>query len=70
LISGEEIGKMILNKNYSCNNLKDLLNTKEKHKRLINFLIRHRKSRRLIFYFGILLLNIPYFKNKAISLLV
>lgn len=69
LISGEEIGKIILDKNYNSNKINELLKIKRKHNKLMNFLIRCGKFRTIIFYTGILLLKISYFKKKAIDLL-
>jgi len=70
LISGEEIGKIILDKNYKSEKIDELLKIKKKHNRLINFLIRCGKFRTISFYIGVLLLKIPYFKKKALDLLV
>ena len=69
LVSGEEIGKIILNKNYQSSKIQELLKIKKKHNRIMNFLIRCGKFRTIIFYIGVLLLKIPYFKKKAIDLL-
>lgn len=68
-IFGEEIGKIILDKNYKSNKINELLKIKRKHDKLIHFLIRCKKFRTIIVYFGVLLLKIPYFKKKAINLL-
>jgi len=69
LVSGEEIGKIILNKNYQSSKIEELLKIKKKHNRIMNFLIRCGKFRTIIFYIGVILLKIPYFKKKAIDLL-
>ena len=69
LVSGEEVGKILLNNNYKSKKIDELLKTKKKHNRLMNFLIRCGKFRTIIFYIGFLLLKIPYFKKRAIDLL-
>jgi len=69
LVSGEEIGKIILDENYKSNKINELLKIKKKHNELMNFLIRCGKFRTIIFYIGVLLLKIPYFKKKALDLL-
>lgn len=69
LVSGEEVGKIILNENYNSSKINDLLKIKKKHHQIMNFLIRCDKFRTITFYIGVLLLKIPYFKNKALDLL-
>lgn len=69
LVSGEEIAKIILDKNYESNKINELLKIKRKHNRLMNFLIKCGKFRTIIFYIGVFLLKIPYFKKKALDLL-
>lgn len=69
LVSGEEIGKIILDKNYKSSKIDELLKIKRKHNKLMNFLIKCGRFRTIIFYIGVLLLKIPYFKKKAINLL-
>ena len=70
LVCGEEISKIILDKNYKSKKIDDLLKTKKKHNQLMTFLIKCGKFRTIIFYIGLLLLKIPYFKKKAINLLI
>jgi len=65
LVSGEEIAKSILDKNYESEKIKDLLETKIKHDKLMHFLISCGIFRTLIFHTGRMLVKIPYFKNKA-----
>lgn len=69
LVSGEEIGKIILNKEYLSSKIENLLKIKKKHNKIMNILIKSGKFRTIIFYLGILLFKIPYFKKKAIGLL-
>jgi len=69
LVSGEEIGKIILDKEYQSSKIESLLKIKKKHNKLMNILIKSGKFRTIIFYLGILLFKIPYFKKKAIDLL-
>ncbi|MCX6709624.1 MAG: NAD(P)/FAD-dependent oxidoreductase [Candidatus Woesearchaeota archaeon] len=69
LISGEEIGKIILNPDYKSNKIADLLKIKKRHNQLMNFLIKCGKFRTMVFFAGMLLLKIPCFKKKAINLL-
>jgi geranylgeranyl reductase len=68
LVSGEEVGKIILDQNYKSKKIHNLLKTKKKHNQLVNFLIKCGKFRTIIFYMG-LLLKIPYLRKKAIDLL-
>jgi len=67
LVSGEEIGKIILDKKYQSIKIENLLKIKKKHNKLMDILIKSGKFRTIIFYLGILLFKIPYFKKKAID---
>lgn len=69
LVSGEEIGKEIIDKNYKPQKIDDLLQIKEKHGRLMNLLIKSGKFRVIFVCLGVLLLKIPYLKRKAIDFL-
>ncbi len=69
LVSGGEVGKIILDKNYKSSKIEDLLKIKKKHNQLVNFLIKSGKFRTIIFYTGALLLKIPYFRKRALNLL-
>ncbi|MDH4330181.1 MAG: NAD(P)/FAD-dependent oxidoreductase [Candidatus Moranbacteria bacterium] len=69
VITGEEVAKNILNPEYKSHKINELLKTKRRHNRLMNFLIRCGKSRTFFFYLGILLLKIPYLKKKALEVL-
>lgn len=69
LVSGEEVGKIIINPSYKSKKIRDLLKIKEKHNQLMSFLIKCGKFRTIIFYIGMLLLKIPCFRKKAIDFL-
>jgi geranylgeranyl reductase len=69
LISGEEVGKMILNPGYQSSKISDLLHLKKKHNWLMYFLIKCGWFRNVIFLAGMLLFKVPYLKKKAINLL-
>ena len=69
LISGEEIGRIILNPNYTACKIMDLLKEKKKHAKLTNVLIKSGKFRVIIFYVLMQLLKILYFKKKIIRLM-
>lgn len=69
LVSGEEIGKIILDKNYQSKKIDKLLEIKRKHNKIMDFLIKCGKFRTIIFYIGVLLLKISYFKKKVLDLL-
>ncbi len=68
LVSGEEVGKIILDPDYKSAEIERLLKIKKRHKLLANFSFRSGKFRTLIFYIGLILLKIPYFRKKAIAL--
>lgn len=70
LISGEEIGKMILNQNYHSDKIEDLLKIKEKHNELLELFIKAGRFRTLLLYLGALLLKFPNLKKRAIGLLI
>jgi len=67
LISGEEIGKIILNPKYKSHKISKLVKLKKKHNRLMNFLIKCREFRTVIFFIGMFFLKVPYFKRKVID---
>ncbi len=69
LVSGEEIGKIILDPGYKSKKIEDLLKIRGKHNQLMGLLIKYGKFRATIFYIGMLLLKIPYFRKKAIRFL-
>jgi geranylgeranyl reductase family protein len=68
LVSGEEIGKHILNSNYKSKKIENLLKTKKKHNKYMNILIKSGKFKTVVLYIGMLLLMTPYYRKKAINL--
>jgi len=69
LVTGEEVGKIILDPNYKSFKIDDLLKIKKKHNKLMDFLIKHDKLRTPLFYTGMGLLKFKYFRKKTIDLL-
>ena len=69
LVTGEEVGKIILNRKYKSSKIEDLLKIKKKHNQLMNISIKCGRFRLFVFYIGIGLLKIPYFRKKVIDLL-
>lgn len=68
IVSGEEIGKTILNPKYKSKKIDRLLQVKKKHNRIMHFLINCGNLKFfLFFYCQFLLLKIPYFKKKALN---
>lgn len=67
LVSGEEVAKMILNTDFEPVKIPEVLETKQKHDRLIQMMIDAGNARSLIFSVGALLFKIPRFANKAIE---
>ena len=69
LVSGEEIGKIILNRDYKSDKIEELLRIKKKHNQLMALSIKCGGFRTLIFYITVLLLKLSRFRRKALSLL-
>ena len=67
LVSGEEVAKMILNPDFEPVKIPEVLETKQKHDRLIQMMIDAGNARSLIFSVGALLFKIPRFAKKAIE---
>ena len=67
LISGEEIGKVIRNPKYSCPKIAEILKMKKRHNKLTNFLIACGKLKTIVFYIGMILSKLHYFRKKAID---
>ncbi len=67
LVSGEEVAKMILNPDFEPVKIPEVLETKQKHDRLIQMMIDAGAARSLIFSVGALLFKIPRFAEKAIN---
>lgn len=69
LVSGKEVANIIQDKEYQSSKIEVLLKRKEKHERLMSFLIRCGKFRTIVLYILVLSTKIPYFRKKAIKLL-
>ncbi len=67
LVTGEEVGKTIINSNYNSKKINEILKTKNKHKKFIYILTRFGKLGNFAFYFLIELSKIPYFRKKLID---
>ena len=67
LVSGEETAKMILDPNFRCIKIPEILRTKERHDLLIRRMIEAGTARSLLFSAGALLFRIPRFARKAIE---
>ncbi len=70
LISGQEVGKMILNKNYHAKKMEELLKLKQKHKKLLKISIRFKYFRLIIFFIIIKMFKSKYFQNKITKLVI
>jgi geranylgeranyl reductase len=66
LISGEEIGKIILNPYYKSERMDQILKTKRKHERILNIMINAGYFRNLFFHTGCLSLKLPFIKKKIL----
>ena len=68
LVSGEEVAKMILDKNYQSKRIEEIIRIKRTHEKIMNLLIKLGGLRTFAFYTGVLLTKMPYFKGilKAI----
>lgn len=67
LISGEEVARLILNPDFVPVKIPEVLQTKQKHDKLIKLMIDAGPFRSLIFGTGALLFRIPRFGRKAIE---
>ena len=67
LVSGKEVAKMILNPEFEPVKIPEVLETKQKHDRLIQMMIDAGAARSLIFSVGALLFKIPRFAEKAVK---
>lgn len=68
VVSGEGIGRIILNK--KSDNINLLLKTKKKHNQLVNFLLKCGRFRTVIFHILVLFSKVPLFKKKLINFFV
>ncbi len=68
LISGEEVGKIILDEKYQPHRIDELLHIKRRHNKVMDFLI-NSKYRQLLFFLGGILFLTPRYRRKAIRLL-
>jgi len=68
LVSGEEIGQMLLNKSYKPEKIERLLEIKRQHRNVMNLLLRSGRFRTALLYLGALAFKIPCLKNRAINL--
>lgn len=66
-ISGEEIGKKILNEKYDLNKINKLLKTKKLHNLILNVFIYSGPLRIILHLILFYCLKISYFRNKAIE---
>ncbi|WP_339896210.1 NAD(P)/FAD-dependent oxidoreductase [uncultured Algibacter sp.] len=67
LISGEEIGKIILNKNYHSLKLDDLINLQRKHHKILDRLVKAGKLRPLLIDVSKYLVKFKFFRKKVIK---
>lgn len=66
-ISGEEIGKKIIDEKYELNKIKRLIRTKKKHNLILNISIYSGPLRSFLYLILFYSLKFSYFKNKAIE---
>jgi len=69
LISGEEIARLIIDKNYAPEKLNQIILKKKIHEKILSFLIYLGPFRDLVYKFIGFLLSKKYFAQKAISIL-
>ncbi|MDD3077742.1 MAG: NAD(P)/FAD-dependent oxidoreductase [Paludibacter sp.] len=69
IISGQEIARHILNKNYKSAAIENLLKTKHRHSKLLNEIMKAGNKKILYFYVGFWLSYFSQFKRKAINIL-
>lgn len=67
MISGEEVGKKILNSNYDIS-IGEILKKKKSQDRIINVLIKSGSSRKFLHELIILLMKIKIFRNKIVKI--
>lgn len=67
LISGEEIGKIILNKNYHSHKIDDLINLQIKHHKILDRLVKAGKFRPLLIDASKYLLKFKSFRKKVLK---
>lgn len=69
MISGEEVGKKILNSNYNIS-IDEILKKKKSQDRITNFLIKYRPLRRFLHELIILMMKSRIFKNKIVKIMI
>tara|TARA_R110001583_G_scaffold43030_1_gene136788 strand:- start:2785 stop:3822 length:1038 start_codon:yes stop_codon:yes gene_type:complete len=67
LVSGKEIGKIILDKNYHSYEIDNLIKLQKKHTKLLNTLLKLGKLRPLFIHYGRYLLNYSPFKKYILK---
>gem|GEM_PF-177559 len=65
LVSGEEIGQMLLDKCYKSEKIEHLLEIKRKHRNVMNLLLRSGRVRPALLYFGALVFKTPFLNVRA-----
>jgi len=68
LITGEEVAKIILNKNHKPKKIKKILRNKRKQEAILRFLMKSGKYRSFVFNTGLSLLKLPFLRRRAIKL--
>ncbi|MCU0680221.1 MAG: NAD(P)/FAD-dependent oxidoreductase [Planctomycetes bacterium] len=69
LVSGEEVGRMILDEKYKAQKINNLLSIKRKHKKILFLLIKAGRFKTVLFYLGQFLFKNNWFKKKVIEIL-
>ncbi len=67
LVTGEEIGRIILDPGHKPHRIDAILRTKRKHSLLMNILAKSGRFRTIMFYTGVLLFKVPFFRKAAIE---
>ncbi|MDR1743093.1 MAG: NAD(P)/FAD-dependent oxidoreductase [Dysgonamonadaceae bacterium] len=67
LISGEEAAKTILDPTYESKKMPEIIRKHNRHRQLIDLLIRWGRWKSLLFLGGMLLFKIPKYKQRAIA---